>query len=42
MKWLKDRKRFLNEAKIGDVILPRQKKEFIEKWGEKYQDYEEV
>ena len=42
MKWLKDRKRFLNEAKIGDVILPRQKKEFIEKWGEKYLDYEEV
>jgi len=42
MKWLKDRKRFLNEAKIGDVILPRQKKEFIAKWGEKYLDYEEV
>jgi len=42
MKWIKDRKRFLNEAKIRDVILPIQAKEVIEKWGEKYLDYEEV
>ena len=42
MKWIKTRKKFLNEAKIGDVILPPQKKEVIRQWGEKWLDMEEV
>jgi len=42
MKWIKNRKRFLNEAKIKDVILPRQAKEVKSAWSEKYLDYEEV
>jgi len=42
MKWIKNRSRFLNEAKIRDIILPRQTKAFINTWGEKYLDYEEV
>jgi hypothetical protein len=42
MKWIKNRKRFLNEAKIKDVILPRQAKEVKSRWSEKYLDYEEV
>ena len=41
MKWIKNRNLFL-EAKIRDVILPRQAKEVIRKWGEKYLDYEQV
>jgi hypothetical protein len=42
MKWIKSRKRFLNEAKIGEVILPSQKKEVIKTFGEKWLDMEEV
>jgi hypothetical protein len=42
MKWIKNRSRFLNEAKIKDVILPRQRKEVAYKWSEKYLEYEEV
>jgi hypothetical protein len=42
MKWIKTRNKFLNEAKIRDVILPRQAKEVSSYWGEKYLDYEEV
>lgn len=42
MKWLKSRKEFLNEAKLREVILPRQAKEVAKVWGEKYLDYEEV
>lgn len=42
MKWIKSRKSFLNEAKIRDIILPRQAKEVESYWGEKYLDYEEV
>lgn len=42
MKWIKSREKFLNEAKIRDVILPRQAKEVSKVWGEKYLDYEEV
>lgn len=42
MKWIKSRKKFLNEAKIRDVILPKQAKEVSNVWGEKYLDYEEV
>ena len=42
MKWIKNRKEFLNEAKIGDVILPSQKKEVINTFGEKWLDMEEI
>lgn len=42
MKWIKTRQQWLNEAKIRDVILPRQAKEVASKWGEKFLDYEEV
>jgi hypothetical protein len=42
MKWIKTRKQWINEAKIRDVILPRQAKEVASKWGEKYLDYEEI
>ncbi len=42
MRWIKSRNRFLNEAKIKDVILPRQRKEVAYKWSEKYLEYEEV
>jgi len=42
MKWIKKRESFLNEAKIRDVVLPRQKKMISKMWGEKYLDYEEV
>jgi hypothetical protein len=42
MKYIKDRQKFLNEAKIRDVILPRQAKAVISNWSEKYLDYEEV
>jgi hypothetical protein len=42
MKWIKNRQQWLNEAKIRDVILPRQAKEVSSYWGEKYLDYEEV
>ena len=41
MKWIKSRNLFL-EAKIRDVILPRQAKAVTSKWGEKYLDYEEI
>jgi hypothetical protein len=41
MKWIKPRDLFL-EAKLRDVILPRQAKAVTSKWGEKYLDYEEV
>lgn len=42
MKWIKNRQQWLNEAKIRDVILPRQAKEVSSYWGEKYLDYEEI
>ncbi len=42
MKWVKSRKSFINEAKIRDLVLPRQAQEIIAKWGEKYLDYEET
>jgi hypothetical protein len=42
MKWIKSRNKFLNEAKIRDVIFPRQAKAVISNWSEKYLDYEEV
>ena len=42
MKWIKDRNKFLNEAKLRDVIFARQAKEVSRIWGEKFLDYEEV
>ena len=42
MKFIKSRNRFLVEAKIKDVILPRQAKEVSSYWGEKFLDYDEV
>ena len=42
MKWIKNRKKFLNEAKIKDLILPRQSKEVKDVWGESFLEYEEV
>lgn len=42
MKWIKTREKWLNEAKIRDVIFPRQAKEVSSTWAEKYLDYEEV
>lgn len=42
MKWIRNRQKFLNEAKLRDVILPTQTKAVAAKWGEKYLDYEEI
>lgn len=42
MKWIKNREKFLAEAKIRELIFPRQAKEVSRIWGEKYLDYEEV
>jgi len=42
MKWIKKRQQWLNEAKVRDVIFPRQAKEVASYWGEKFLDYEEV
>jgi len=42
MKWILSRKNFLNEAKLRDVILSRQKKAVEDKWGESFLDMEEI
>ena len=42
MKWIKNRNIFLSEAKIKDLILPRQSKEVKNVWGESFLEYEEV
>jgi hypothetical protein len=42
MKWIKSRSRFLNEAKVGEVIFPEQARRVKEKWGAKFLDYDEV
>lgn len=42
MKWIKSRSRFVNEAKVGDVINQEQIKRVKEKWGAKFLDYDEV
>jgi hypothetical protein len=43
MKFLKKRNQFLiEEAKIGDVIFPRQAKAVEDKWGSEWLEYEEV
>lgn len=42
MKFIKSREKFLNEAKIKDVIFSKQANKVKSMWGEKYLDYEEV
>ena len=42
MKFLSKRKQFLSEAKIKDVILPRQAKAVEDKWGSEWLEYEEI
>ena len=42
MKWIKSRQKFLNEAKLREVIFPKQATTVSKTWGEKYLDYEEV
>ena len=42
MKWIKSRNSFISEAKLRDVLLPRQSKEVKSVWGEKYLDQEEI
>lgn len=42
MKWIKSRNSFLNEAKIKDVIFPRQSKQVKSQWGEKFLEQEEI
>ena len=43
MKFLSKRERFLlEEAKLRDVILPRQAKAIEDKWGSEWLEYEEV
>ena len=42
MRWIKRRDKFLTEAKLRDVLLPRQKKAVSDKWGEIFLDYEEI
>ena len=42
MKWIKSREKFINEAKIRDVIFPRQAKEVAGAWAERFLDYEEI
>jgi hypothetical protein len=44
MKWIKSRKNFLleEEAKIKDVILPKQAERVKERWGEQYLELEEI
>lgn len=42
MKWIKNRSKFLSEAKIRDVINPKQAQRVKNKWGEKFLDYDEV
>jgi dsDNA-binding SOS-regulon protein len=43
MKWIKSRRKFiLDEAKIKDVILPKQKAKLVDRWGEKWLDLEQI
>lgn len=41
MKWVKSRNLFL-EAKIRDVVFPKQLQEIKRTWGERFLDYEEI
>jgi len=42
MKFIKSRDKFLKEAKIGQLLLPRQAKEVAENWGKSYLELEEI
>jgi len=42
MKFLSKRNQYLQEAKIGDVILPRQKEAVKAKWSEEFLEMEEI
>ena len=42
MKWIKRRKDFLSEAKIGEVISKKQAEVVAKRWGKKYLDYEQI
>ena len=45
MKWIKNRKKYLNdlnEAKIKDLVLKRQANLVSDVWGKKWLDYEEI
>jgi hypothetical protein len=42
MKWLKSRTKFLSEAKIGEIITPKQAEVVKQLWGEKYLDFEQI
>jgi hypothetical protein len=40
MKWIKTRQQWLSEAKVRDVIFPKQAKEVAARWGEKFLEYQ--
>lgn len=42
MKWIKRRKDFLAEAKVGELVSKRQAEVIKQRWGKKYLDYEQV
>lgn len=42
MKWIKTRSKFVNEAKLRDVISPKQRQVVASKWAERFLDYEEI
>ena len=42
MKWIKRRKDFLAEAKVGELVSKRQAEVISKRWGKKYLDYEQV
>ena len=42
MKWIKPRSKFVNEAKLRDVISPKQRQVVASKWAERFLDYEEI
>ena len=42
MKWIKSRSKFVNEAKLRDVISTKQKEVIANKWAERFLDYEEI
>lgn len=42
MKWIKPRSKFVNEAKLRDVISPKQSQIVASKWAERFLDYEEI
>jgi hypothetical protein len=42
MKWIKTRSKFVNEAKLRDVITQKQRQVVASKWAERFLDYEEI